>query len=175
MTLAELLTSTAVLAVFMAGMLGLLEQGQRAYAMGAARVEAQQNARVALTRLAADIRGAGSGGAAFDAISIAEPHRVMLHQDADGDGLLLARGETVLWRLDGMTLRRAAGAGAQPVLDGVERLTLTYFDAADVPTTSPAAVRSVDITLTTRAQRTRLPGQRPATFSVATRIRLRNR
>jgi len=174
-TLAELLTSITVLGVLMAGMLGILEHGQRVYAMGAARVEAQQNARVALTRLAADLRGAGSGGAAFDAISIAEPRRVMLHQDADGDGLLLASGETVLWRLDGTTLRRAAGAGAQPVLDGVEGFTLTYFDAADLPTTSPAAVRSVAITLTTRAQRARLPGVRPATFIVATRVRLRNR
>jgi type II secretory pathway component PulJ len=169
-TLADLLTSITVVSVLMAGMLGILEQGERAYAMGAARVEAQQNARVALTRLAADIRGAGGGGRAFDAISIAEPQRLVLHQDADGNGLLAASGETVVWRLSGTTLRRAAGGGAQPMLDGVEHFALTYFDAADTATTSPAAVRSVGITLTTRSQHARLQ-----TFVVATRVRLRNR
>lgn len=171
MTLAELLTSITVLSVLMAGMLGILEQGHRAYAMGAARVEAQQNARVALTRLAADIRSAGSGGGGFDAVSIAEPQRVVLHQDLDGDGLLLGSGETVMWRLDARTLRRAAGGGAQPVLDGVERFALTYFDAAGAVTTSASAVRSVGITMTTRAARS---GGTEA-FVVATRVRLRNR
>jgi type II secretory pathway component PulJ len=176
MTLAELLTSITVLAVLMAGMLGILDQGQRAYAMGAARVEAQQNARVALTRIAADLRHAGAGGRGFDAISIAEPERVMLHQDLDGDGLVAGSGETVMWRLSGGTLRRATGAGgAQPVLDGVEHFALTYFDAGGAPTTVPAAVRSVSITLTTRAQLARLPGAATGAFVIATRVRLRNR
>jgi hypothetical protein len=169
-TLAELLTSIAVLGLLMAGMLGILEQGHRAYAMGAARVEAQQNARVALTRLVADIRAAGGGSRGFDAIAIAEPQRLMLHQDTDGDGLLIGSGETVVWRLSGATLRRSAGGGAQPVLDGVEHFALTYFDAADVATTSPAAVRSVGITLATRSMHA---GVRGGAF--ATRVRLRNR
>jgi type II secretory pathway component PulJ len=174
-TLAELLTSITVLGVLMAGMLGILEQGQRAYAMGAARVEAQQNARVALTRLAADIRGAGAGFGDFDAISVVEPQRLMLHQDVDGDGLLVSSGETVMWRLSGSTLRRSAGAGAQPVLDGVEHFVLTYFDAADAPTTVPAAVRSVGITLTTRSSHAGPRVGRAEAFVVATRVRLRNR
>jgi hypothetical protein len=169
-TLAELLTSITVLSVLMAAMLGILEQGQRTYAMAAARVEAQQNARVALTRLAADVREAGSGGPDFDAVGIAEPQRLMLHQDTDGDGLLTGNGETVVWRLGGGTLRRAAGGGAQPVLDGVERFELTYFDAADAATTSPAAVRSVGITLSTRSMHKGVAG---GVF--ATRVRLRNR
>ena len=169
-TLAELLTSITVLSVLMAGMLGILEQGQRAYAMGAARVEAQQNARVALTRLMADIRAAGDGGPGFDAVAIAEPQRLMLHQDTDGDGVLTGSGETVVWRLSGATLRRSAGGGAQPVLDRVEHFALTYFDASDVATPSPAAVRSVGITLTTRSMHA---GVRGGAF--ATRVRLRNR
>lgn len=174
MTLAELLAAIAVFGVLMTGMLGILEQGHRAYAVGAARVEAQQSGRAALARLAADLRRAGAGGSGFDAISIAERQRVMLHQDTDGDGLLAGNGETVVWRLTDGTLRRAAGGGAQPVVDGVEQFTLTYFDAADAPTTSPPDVRSVDITLTTRSLHSLRSG-RPAAFVVATRVRLRNR
>jgi hypothetical protein len=174
-TLAELLAGIAVLALLMTGMLGILEQGHRAYFIGAARVDAQQSARAALARLAADIRRAGAGGLGFDAVSIAEPQRVMLHQDMDGDELLVSNGETVVWLLAGATLRRAAGGGAQPVADGVEQFALTYFDAADAPTTSPAAVRSIDITLTTRSLHSLLPGARPGAFVVATRVRLRNR
>jgi type II secretory pathway component PulJ len=172
MTLAELLVSITVLSVLMAGTLGIVEQGHRAWAMGAARVEAQQNARVALTRLAADIRSAGAGGAGFDAISLAEPQRLILHYDANGDGLLDGSGESVMWRLHGGTLRRAAGGGAQPVLDGVERFALTYFDAAGAATTSASAVRSVAITLATRSAPR---SGRTEAFVVATRVRLRNR
>ena len=46
--LAELLVALALLGLTLSGMLGALEQGQRAYAIGAARVEAQQNGRIAL-------------------------------------------------------------------------------------------------------------------------------
>ena len=175
MTLAELLAAIAVLALLMTGMLGILEHGHRAYATSAARVEAQQNTRAALARLAAELRRAGAGSAGFDAISIAEPQRIMLHHDADGDGLIAGNGETIVWRLVGTTLRRAAGGGAQPVVDGVEQFVLTYFDAADAPTTSPAAVRSIGITLATRSQYALPRGGRPGAFVVATRVRLRNR
>jgi len=161
----------AVLGVLMAGTLGILEQGQRAYATGATRVEAQQNARVALTRLAAEIRGAGRGGRGFDAISVAAPQRLKLHQDLNGDDLLTLSAETVTWRLGDTTLRRSAAGGAQPVLYGVEHFALTYFDGAGAVTTSPAAVRSVGITLSARSQR----AGPAATFVIATRVRIRNR
>src|SRR5207244_13348551 len=48
-TLAELLVVVALLGLIMAGVVSLQQQGQQAYLMGAARVDAQQNARVALT------------------------------------------------------------------------------------------------------------------------------
>ena len=44
-------------------------------------------------------------------------------------------------------LRRDAGGGAQPIIDGVRRLELTYFDGAGIPTTDPAQVTAVRIRL----------------------------
>jgi len=57
--LAELLVVTAVLGLTMAGLLGLLTTGQRTYLFASTLVDSQQNARVAIDRLAKDIREAG--------------------------------------------------------------------------------------------------------------------
>ena len=61
MSLAELLVALAIIGLVLSGVFGILDQGQRLYAVGAARVESQQTARIALERLARDIRHAGEG------------------------------------------------------------------------------------------------------------------
>ena len=47
-SLAELLMVVAILGLMLAGLVFVRQQGQQSYLMGAHRVEAQQNARVAL-------------------------------------------------------------------------------------------------------------------------------
>lgn len=172
MTLTELLVSLALVGVLATAALGVLEQGQRAWATGAARVESQQSARVALARLVADVRAAGFGGDGFDAVAVAEPERIVLQQDWDGDGAIAATGERVIWRLAGSTLRRDAGGGAQPIVNGVRAFELRYFDARGVVTAVPHDVRSVVVALTTGPD-----GAATAVGAaiVSTRIRLRNR
>src|SRR3989442_2386153 len=120
MSLAELLVALAVLGLVLSGVFGILDQGQRLYAIGAARVESQQTARIALERLARDIRHAGEGkaGADFPAVSVAEPSRIVLHFDVNGDGLITANGETVTWLVRCSVLRPDAGGGAQPSING---------------------------------------------------------
>jgi len=159
----------ALLGTVFAGTLTALEQGQRAYTIGAARVEAQQNGRFALERLASEIRNAGAGGVGFDAISVAERERIILHVDRDGDGRTTALGETITWRLAGTVLRRDAGGGAQPIVDGVRSLVLEYLDAARRPTAVPAEVRTVVITLTTEGA----GGIGALTLTTQTRLRTR--
>ena len=176
MSLADLLASLAVLGLVLSGAFTLLHHGQRAYAVGAARVEAQQNARIAVDRLVREIRQAGHRDAAanFPAISVAERSRIVLHLDVDGDGVLAARGETITWRLAGGVLRRDAGGGAQPIIEGVRDFILTYRDEHDAPTAEAAGVRSVRITLTTGADGA--PGlARLQATTVTTEVRLRNR
>jgi Tfp pilus assembly protein PilW len=177
-SLADLLASLALLGLVMGATLALLSQGQQLYAQGAAHVEAQQSARIALERLAREIRQAGSGGAAaagFPAISVAERSRIVLHLDIDGDGVEAARGETVTWLLAGSVLRRNAGGGAQPIINGVRDLVLSYTDDRGAPTTVPELVRAVAIVLITEADPvSRGPARRPGT-TVMTEVRLRNR
>lgn len=170
--LAELLTVLALVGLTLSGTLAALQQGQQAYTVGAARVEAQQNGRIALERLAREIRGAGAGGAAFDAIAVAERERIVLHLDLDGDGAITRRGETVTWRLAGTVLRRDAGGGAQPVVNGVRSLVLEYLDARGQPAQVPGEIRTVAITLVTEGEQ----GAGGAGLTMlTTRVRLRNR
>ncbi|HBH01103.1 MAG TPA: hypothetical protein DDZ42_04125 [Candidatus Rokubacteria bacterium] len=171
MHLAEALVALALLAPVLAGTLTALESGRRAYALGAARAESQQAARVAVERLAREVRGAGAGPRPLAAISVAERERIVLHRDLDGDGVAAGRGETITWRLAGTVLRRDAGGGAQPVAPGVARFALEYLDAAGRPARAPGEVRTVVIALTTEAVR----GGDRAGATFVTGVRLRNR
>jgi type II secretory pathway component PulJ len=175
-SLADLLTSLAILGLVLSGTFSLLLHGQRTYAEGVARVEAQQDARIALDRLAREIRQAGSGDglAPFPAITVAERTRIVLHNDLDGDGVAADRRETVTWRLAAGVLRRDAGGGAQPIIERVREFTLAYGDERGVSTAEPAAVRSVRIVLTTGADGAPGTTRLPAT-TVTTEVRLRNR
>ena len=171
--LADVLTALALVGLVFSATLTVFAQGQRAYTLGAARVESQQSARVALARIARELRQAGSGGGTLPPIAIAEPARVVIQHDLDGDGVAAARGETVTWQLSAGVLRRNAGAGAQPIVNGVRALALSYLDADSRPTTNPAAVRTVVITLTTEPEH---PGAGGVTLTkLTTEVRLRNR
>jgi type II secretory pathway component PulJ len=176
-TLADLLVSTAVLGITLGATLLTLEQGQQAWAVGAARVEAQQSARAALAWLSAELRtaGQGTGPRGVAALSVAEPARVVLRVDRNGDGTIAGATEVVGWRVAGDVLRRDAGGGAQPVINGVRALTLAYADAAGAPTTDPAAVRRVTITLVTRADHATSRAARDLGATFTTDVHLRNR
>jgi type II secretory pathway component PulJ len=176
-TLADLLVSMAVLGLTLGATLTSLEQGQRAWAVGAARVEAQQSGRAALVWLAAELRtaGRGPGPRRVPTLSAAEPTRVALRIDRDGDGVIAGATEEITWRLAGDVLRRDAGGGAQPVINGVRALALAYFDATGTPTTEPAAVRRIAITLATRADHATSLHARNLGAVFTTEVHLRNR
>ena len=173
MSLADLLAALAMFALVAAGTFVVLDEAQRAWAFGAARAETQQSARVALARLAGEIRAAGRGGQSFDAVALAAPDAIVLQQELDGDGVIAANGERVTWRLVGTILRRDAGGGLQPIINGVRGLTLTYFDAVGAPTSTPSAVRSVEIVLVAGSDYS-VPGSNASTV-LTTEVRLRNR
>jgi len=174
-TLVELLVALAVVGLVMGATLTVLQQGQDGYVRAVARLEAQQSARVALERVAREIRTAGFDptGAAFAAIMSPAPTSFTIQKDLNGNGVIDAAGEAVTYLLRGTTLRRNAGGGAQPVIEGVTELTFTYLDADGAPTTLPAAIRTVVIALTVQADPS--GGNPAATARMRTQVRLRNR
>ena len=174
-SLAELLVALALTGSVLATTFLALHEGVRAFTFGVARAESQQSARVALTRLAREIRGAGRGDDTLAAIVIAEDTRIVLVSDLDADGAVTARGEQITWQLVGDVLRRSAGGGAQPVANGVRAFTLRYFDAAGRPTTEPDLIRIVDVSLTTGPDGQGRGLASSMATTLGTRVRLRNR
>src|SRR5262245_24295696 len=150
-SLAELLISLAILGVVLAGILEGLPVALKAYAFGVARVEAQQSARAALERMAAELREAGYDpkSAGIQPIVVASSALVTFQNDVNGNGVVDATREriTYLLRAKETTLRRDAGGGAQPIIDGVRAFRLSYFDHAGQATSDPARVVSVRIHL----------------------------
>src|SRR5262245_66296317 len=125
MHLADLLVAAALVGLVAAAALTVLQEGLQGYTIGASRAESQQSGRVALERLAGEIRAAGRGRRppTFAAHSIAEPTRIALHPHLDGDGVLHGAGDAITWHLAGQTLLRDGGAGAQAVNHRVGRLS----------------------------------------------------
>jgi type II secretory pathway component PulJ len=171
-SMVELLVAMGLAGLVMAGTLSLFLAGQRAYAAGLARADATQGARVGLERMATELRQAGYDpqGAGLAAIVLAEPERVTLQHDLNENGVIDPTRERVTYLLRGTVLRREAGGGAQPLVDGVRRLVLSYYDRQDAPTVDPARVVSIGVVLEVA---------RDAALSVApafmgTRVRIRN-
>jgi len=150
-SLAELLVSLAMLGLLLAGTFTILQGGLDAYGWGAARVTAQQSARVALDRMVKELRGAGYDptSAGIAPIAAATPTLVTFQNDLNGNGVVDPTRErvTYLLRPGESILRRDAGGGARPIIGGVRRLVLTYFDRAGAPTTDPARITLIGISV----------------------------
>src|SRR5215468_11293995 len=120
-SLIELLVATALVGLVIAATAVVLRTGLGAWGWGASRVEAQQALRVALERLARELREAGydPADAGIEPVLVAEPARIVFQSDLDGDSVIDPARERVTWllRSSETTLRRDAGGGAQPIAD----------------------------------------------------------
>lgn len=150
-SLVDLLVALAVGGGLMASSLGLLHLGVRAWLWGSARVSAQQSARYALERMASELREAGYDPttAGIAPVLVAEPTRIVFQRDLNGNGVVDPTRErvTYLIRPGERILRRDAGGGAQPVIEEVRGLALSYLDRTGALTADPAAVTAVRIRL----------------------------
>jgi prepilin-type N-terminal cleavage/methylation domain-containing protein len=169
-TLAELLVGLAVLGLVMASVVTIQQSGLRAYVSGSNRVEVQQNARVALERMAREIRGAQS-------LLAPQPTQLTIQTDWNGNGVMEAlavavdgvpRGEQITYRRTGNALERQEsglnGGAFVTIMGGVEQLTFTY----------PSA-RTVSITIRSRTEEAIPAGGVADTKSqITTTVRFRN-
>jgi type IV pilus assembly protein PilW len=169
-SLVEVLIATAMMTLLMAATLSILQSGLVAARWGSGRVEAQQSVRVALERMARELREAGydPASAGLEAVIVAEPARVVFQRDLNGNGVIDPTHERVTYvlRAGESTLRRDAGGGAQPIAEGVRRFTLSYFDEHGLPASDAVHIASVRIELET--------GKTRPEATMATQVMLRN-
>ncbi len=149
--LAELLVALAVLGLMLAAIFTLQQEGQDAYLYGSARVEVQQNARVALHRMIRELRvaravtavGAGCNNAATGATDIT----FEVFDEA------LDTWVPVRYQLVGGDLRRTYNnGGAEVVIGGVQTLRIVCFRQDNNLTATASEVRSVRVSIRTQPE-----------------------
>ena len=161
-TLTELTVACAVIGVVMAGIFTLQQQGQLAYLWGSARVEVQQNARIALDVMTRELRSAKSVSAcSTTSISFKD-----------------ATGTDVSYSRSGASLPYSLLRNTDDIIGGLQSITITCYKADGYTTTTTAVdVRSVLIQIQTQVSDPGATASSPAGQQhaiVESRVRLRN-
>ena len=90
-TLVEIMIATSVFLVLMYGIYNIFESSRTTYAAGDARVDVQQNARIAMERTATDLRLTGYGfPTGAGAVTAATPTSMSFWADLDNASTILA-------------------------------------------------------------------------------------
>jgi prepilin-type N-terminal cleavage/methylation domain-containing protein len=189
-TLAELLVALALVGLISAGAVTLMVTGNKTYATGSKQIEAQQAARVALERMAREIRGAGynpTGTIACPPTNTCpivgnpgwgspDATTLRIQSDTNANGVFDA-SEQVTYRLNGTNLeRQVSNAAPQTIVAGIQALTFTYLNENGDGASQAQDIRSVHMSLT--AQPEDLPGAWElgrVSVTMSDRVRLRNR
>ena len=147
LTLVELLVTTAVIGLVMAGVFVLQRGGMEAYLFGSNRVETQQKARGVLDLMTSELRQAVSISTLASATDI-----TFVWKDA-GDV-----SHTIRYALSGATLNRTYDGTATPVIGGVHTFAMTFYSVYDVSTgtytqtTNVNHVRVIKISVRTKTE-----------------------
>lgn len=157
-TLAELLIVLSVLALVLAAVVTIQQGALQAYVAGSNKTEVQQNARVALERMAREIRATQSG--------LTAPTGTSLTLVDPNTGLPV----TYAFDVNSHTLTRTTNDVTDIVIGGVQTLIFAYIaDPVD------GVVRRVDITIQTGSEDTVVAGGITDTRAgLTTSVRLRN-
>ena len=197
-TMAEMLVTSAVIALVMGGLMSLMMTGAQSWVVGANRSEAQQGARLVLFRLAEEVRLAGwdpRSTTAFPAIQALTPPQTgfMISNDWSADGAIQTntltlvnganRGERVTYDFVGNNLRRQESQlEASPVtVTAINAITFTYLNADDQVVVAPhvagnaANIRTVEITVTTTPNTQSSSSTQAVSVTSTIRARVRNR
>jgi len=186
-TLAELLVVCAILGFMMAALFTLQRQGQLAYLVGSARVEVQQNARIALDSMISDIRSAlPVAGSTTQVVTAIDANCATGVPPTSGGGTSISFNDQN--NAAAVYAVVAAGTGdcttaSAPclqknnvtVIGGVQQLQIWCYNSAGALNATLDTIREIRIqirTQTERGARANTPGDQHAV--VESRVRLRN-
>jgi Tfp pilus assembly protein PilW len=174
-TIAELLVAFAVLALMLAAVTTIHRGVLQAYVAGSNKTEVQQNARLALERMARQIREATTPLTAASATSLTftlpDP---VTDEPIPGVQVTYAFVGNAL-QCTGLCDGQTISAEAVTVIGGVQALTFAYRDVNDNATNDPPKVFRVDITVQTASEDTVVAGGiADARVQLTSSVRLRN-
>ena len=166
-SLAELLVVTAVLGLVMTAVVVVQQKGQQLYTYGSNRVEAQQNARVALDVMTRELRSA---------------QQILTLGSASNVTFLNQDSVQVQYQLSGTNLNRVSGGNTETIIGGVQTLTMTYCavwnavgNSCTTAAGTPAAVTVIVVQLVARTEDNASGGSAgDRRMTVESAIRLRN-
>jgi Tfp pilus assembly protein PilW len=142
-SLAELVVAVATVGLVLAGIFYIERQGEEAYLLGSARVQTQQDARVALDMMTRELRSAA---------------RVTAITGSSDVVFVDEYGQNIEYALSGTTLNRTVGSATTSLIGGVETLTITCYSSYDVAsgtytaTMDPHQVKVITIDLQTEGE-----------------------
>lgn len=133
-TLIEALIASSIFLIVLYGVYVVYDVGEANYAKGSRKWDVQTEARVALERMAREIRAAGyASPKVSDPVVIATNDTLSIHADLDGTGTKYityslrdcsGNAGTTLYR----NISTSTYCGGDPFIDNVAGLTFTYYE-----------------------------------------------
>jgi type II secretory pathway pseudopilin PulG len=146
-TILEAMVATAIFMVVMYGVYVIYDVGERNYVSGSRKWDVQSQARVAIERMARELRMAGYASPKLtDPIVIATNDTVAFHADVDGSGakyITYSRRDcsgnlgTTLFRNVYNAGTNPRYCGGDPFIENINGLTFTYYELNNVPIPYP--------------------------------------
>jgi len=159
-TLTEFAVAAAVIALVMAGVLVVQQQGQQAYLLGASRVETQQNARVVLDLMTRELRSATSITSLTNCDGSSGPDITFSDQNSPAN--------TIRYSLSGSTVNRTVNGTTTALVGGISSMTMTCTP------NNAASVQVIAIHIVARPEEnvtSGLPGSQGATMDSTVTLR----
>jgi prepilin-type N-terminal cleavage/methylation domain-containing protein len=180
-TLAELLVAVAILGFIVGAIFTIQQQGTFAYLTGAARVEVQQNARLALDTMISDIRSAQPVVNTTQVITSIDTNCATGTPPSSGGGTSIGfsdqNGNTVTYQLSGTDLQKTLSGTTTVLIGGVKTLQIWCYNNASPPVLSStmANIREIVIQIKTQTERGAQSGSAGDQHAIVEgRVRFRN-
>lgn len=150
-TLIELLVAMAVSSIVVGLMAGFFTAQNSSYTRHTATADIQQVVRAGIDFMSDNIRMAGLDPLQTGnfGIETAGASGITFTADLDMNGQIdVSNAERIAYALNGNQVQQTVGAVTEPLVDNVTNFTFTYRDENNLVTADPAAIRTVQISLT---------------------------
>jgi type IV pilus assembly protein PilW len=150
-TLVELFVAMAVFSIVLGAMVAFFNTQNRSYTRDTATADIQQVVRAGIDFMSDNIRMAGLDPLQTGNFGIEAPGATVITFTADLDmngQIDVSNSERITYALNGNQVQQTVDAVTEPLVDNVTDFTFSYRDENGVLSADPAAIRTVQISMT---------------------------